>query len=39
MAAVTRLEELRTNLAAVRERIDAAARAADRDPADIRSCR
>lgn len=36
MAAVTRLEELRTNLAAVRERIDAAARAADRDPADIR---
>src|SRR5699024_4889844 len=36
VAAVTRLEELRTNLAAVRERIDAAARAADRDPADIR---
>lgn len=36
MAAVTRLEELRTNLAAVRERIAAAARAADRDPADIR---
>ena len=33
---MTRIEELRTNLATVRERIDAAARAADRDPADVR---
>jgi PLP dependent protein len=36
VAAVTRLEELRSNLAAVRARIDAAAEAAGRDPQDIR---
>lgn len=36
MAAVTRIEELRTNLAAVRARIDAAAGAAGRDPQEIR---
>ena len=36
MAAVTRIEELRANLAAVRARIDAAATAAGRDPADVR---
>lgn len=36
MAAVTRIEELRTNLAAVRARIDAAAVTAGRDPQEIR---
>lgn len=36
MAAVTRTEELRINLAAVRARIDAAAAAAGRDPQEIR---
>lgn len=36
MAAVTRIEELRTNLAAVRARINAAAEAAGRDPQEIR---
>lgn len=36
MAAVTRIEELRINLAAVRARIDAAAVTAGRDPQEIR---
>lgn len=36
MAAVTRIDELRDNLSAVTARIDAAARAAGRDPGDVR---
>lgn len=36
MAAVSRIDDLRSNLAAVRARIDAAATAAGRDPADVR---